>query len=101
MLAAVGAFVFAHQGTGLICNLTHALGAITAHVQDGAHMQSTHRGVRIPSALGAMAFENLRQLVGVFGQVHQWHRAVFNEAHWFAIALQAHHDVEACFAHFP
>ena len=101
MLTAVSTFVFAHQGTGLFCNLTHVLGTIAAHVQDGPDMQSANRRMGVPSTLGAMAFENLSQLVRVFGQVHQWHSAVFNEAHRFAIALQAHHDVEACFAHFP
>ena len=101
MLTAVSAFVFAHQSAGFVGDVTHVARTLAAHVQDGAHMQSAHRSVRIPSAFGAMAFEHLGELVGVFGQVLEWHSAVFNEADRFAVALQTHHDVEARFAYFP
>ena len=45
--------------------------------------------------------EHLGQRVGVFGQVLQRHGAVLDEAHRLAVALQAHHDVEAGLAHLP
>ena len=64
-------------------------------------MQCAHRRVRIPGAFGAVFLEHFGQGVGVFGQALQGHGAVFDEAHRFAIALQAHHDVQASFTHFP
>ncbi len=39
--------------------------------------------------------------VGVFGQMLERHRAVLDEAHRLAVALEAHHDVEAGLAHLP
>jgi hypothetical protein len=45
--------------------------------------------------------EHLGQAVGVFGQVLQRHGAVFDEADRLAVALEAHHDVEAGLAHLP
>ena len=64
-------------------------------------MQGAYGGMRIPSALGTVAFENFCQGIGVFSQMHQWHGTIFDKAHGLAIALQAHHDVESCFAHLP
>ena len=64
-------------------------------------MQRANGGVGVPSAFAAVAFEDLGQCIGVFGQVFQRDSAVFDEAHRLAVALQAHHDVEAGFAHFP
>ena len=101
MLTAISAFEFAHKFAGLFADLSHLLGAIASHVQDRAHVQGAYRGMRIPSAFGAMPFKNFCQGVGVFGQMHQRNSAVFNKAHRFAVALQAHHDVEACFTNFP
>ena len=66
MLAAVGAFEFAHKFTGLFADFSHLLGAIASHIQDRAHMQCAHGCMRIPSALGAMAFKNFCQRIGVF-----------------------------------
>ena len=45
--------------------------------------------------------EHLGQRVGVFGEVLQRHRAVLDEADRLAVALEAHHDVEAGLAHLP
>ena len=67
MFAAVGAFVFAHQGAGLVSDLAHFGGAVAAHVQDRTHMQGAHRRMGIPRAFGAVAFEHMGQLVGVLG----------------------------------
>ena len=64
-------------------------------------MQATDRGMRIPGALGTVFVEYLRQTVGVFSQMLQRHRAVFDEGHRFAVALHRHHDVEPGLAHFP
>ena len=64
-------------------------------------MQCAHGGMCIPSALGAVAFENFCHSIGVLSQMFQWHGTVFDKAHGFAVALQAHHDVESCFAHLP
>jgi hypothetical protein len=64
-------------------------------------VQRAHRGVGIPGALGAVACKHLGQGVGVLGQMLQRHRTVLDKAHRFAVATQAHHDVEAGLAHFP
>ena len=45
--------------------------------------------------------EHLGQRIGVVGQVLERHRAVLDEADRLAVALQAHHDVEAGLAHLP
>ena len=95
------AFVLAHQGTGLFGNGAHFARAIAAHVQNGAHMQSAHRGVGVPSAPAAVFAKHPGQGIGVLGQALQRHGAVLNEAHRFAVAAQAHHDVQARLAHFP
>ena len=101
VLAAVGALVVAHQGRGLFGNSAHFGGAARAHVQNRPHMQRTHRPVGVPGAFAAVFFEHLGQRIGVFGQVLQRHGAVFNKADRLAVALEAHHDVEAGLAHFP
>ena len=101
MFAAVGPFEAAHQRRGFFCDCAHLSGAVAPHVQNGAHMQRTHRCVRIPGATRAMARKHLGERVGVVGQVLQRHRAVLDKADRFAIALEAHHDVQARFAHLP
>ena len=45
--------------------------------------------------------EHLGQRVGVVGEVLERHRAVLDEADRLAVALEAHHDVEAGLAHLP
>ncbi len=101
MLAGVGTFVLFHQRRGLFGNRAHFLRAISAHVEDRPHMQAAHRGMRIPGALGAVLVEDLGQAVGVFGEVLQRHRTVFDEGHRFAVAFHRHHDVQSGLAHFP
>ena len=64
-------------------------------------MQRAHARMRIPGAARAVAREDLRQIRRIFRKVFQRHRAVFNEAHGLAVALQTHHDVEASLPHFP
>ena len=105
MLATVGPFVMAYQGRGLFGNRTHLGGtsvrASLAHVQNRPHMQRADRFTGIPGAFAAVFPEDFGQRAGVFGQMRQRHGAVFNKAHRLAIALQAHHDVQAGFADFP
>ena len=101
MLAAVGALKFAHQGCGFLRDGAHLDGTVTPHVEDGPHVQGADRCMCVPSAACAMTRKHVAERGGVVGQVLQGHGAVFYEAHRFAVALQAHHDVEACFAHFP
>ena len=101
VFAAVGAFEAAHQRRGFFCDCAHLAGAVASHVQNGAHMQRPDRGVRIPGATRAVARKDLGERVGVVGQVLQRHRAVLDKADRFAIALEAHHDVQARFAHLP
>ena len=55
----------------------------------------------IPGAFAAVFLKHFGQRVGVFGQVFEGHSAVFNEAHRFAVTLEAHHDVQAGLADFP
>ena len=98
---AVSAFEVAHQGAGLFGNGAHLARTITAHIENRAHMQRAHRRMGIPSPFGAVFFEDARQSLGVLGQTGQGHGAVFNEADRFAVTLQAHHDVQAGFAHIP
>ena len=67
----------------------------------GPHMQGADRGMGIPGAVGAVAREHLGQRRGIFRQMLQRHGAILDEADRFAVALQAHHDVEAGLAHLP
>ena len=101
VFTAVGAPVFAHQGAGLFRDATHLARALAPHIQNWPYMQRTHRCVRIPGAPGPVAFEYFRELVCVLREMLQRYRAVFNKAHRFAIALEAHHDVQASFAYIP
>ena len=101
VLAAVSPFEFPHQGTGLFGNGAHFLWPIAAHVQNGPHMQGAHRGMGVPGAACAVLVKHLGERGGVLGQMFQGHGAVFDKAHRFAIALEAHHDVQAGLAHFP
>ena len=64
-------------------------------------MQAADRRVRVPGALGAVLLEHPRQAVGIFGEVLERHRAVFDERHRLAVAFHRHHDVEPRLAHFP
>ena len=101
MLAAEGALVLAHQRAGFFGDGAHLGGAVAAHVEDRPHVQRADRRVRVPGAAGAVPREHFGQRVGVVGQMLERHRAVLDEAHRLAVALQAHHDVEAGLAHFP
>ena len=64
-------------------------------------MQRAHRRMGIPGAAAAVAREHLGQRIGVLGQVDQRHGTVLDEADRLAVALQAHHDVQAGFADLP
>ena len=64
-------------------------------------MQRADRSVCIPGAFAAVLLKHFCQRVGVLGQVFKRHGAVFNEADRLAVALEAHHDIEARLAHFP
>jgi cyclopropane-fatty-acyl-phospholipid synthase len=55
--------------SGFFGNGAHLLRAITSHVQNRPHMQSTHRSMGIPSAFAAMLLKYLRQGIGVLSQV--------------------------------
>jgi hypothetical protein len=101
MLAAIGALVLPHQGGGFLGNGAHLAGAVAAHVEDRAHMQGADRGVGIPGAARAVLREDLGQRVGVIGQMLERHGAILDEADRLAVALQAHHDVEAGLADLP
>ena len=101
MFAAVGPFELPDKCTGLFGNGAHFDCAITAHVQNRSDVQCAYRCMGIPSAFGAVLLKDLCEGIGVLSQVFQGHGAVFNEAHRFAIALQTHHDVEACLANLP
>ncbi len=105
MFAAVGAAELAHQRAGFFGDGAHlggtAAGAGDAHVENRPHVQRAHRGMGIPGAACAVAGEHVGERVGVLGQVVERHRAVFDEAHRLAVALQAHHDVQAGLANLP
>ena len=75
--------------------------AVAPHVEDRPHVQRADRGMGVPGAARAVAREHLGQRVGVVGQVLERHGAVLDEADRLAVALQAHHDVEAGLAHLP
>ena len=101
MFAAVGTFELAYQLRCLFGNRAHLGRAFAPHVQDGPDMQRADRRMGVPGALAAVFFEDLRQRVGVFGQVLQGYGTVFDKTHRFAVTLQAHHDVEPGLSHFP
>ena len=64
-------------------------------------MQRADRRVRVPGAARAVLREHLGQPVDVVGEMLERHRAVLDERHRLAVALHAHHDVEAGLAHVP
>ena len=70
-------------------------------VDDGAHVQGAHRGMRVPGAAGAVAGEDFVEAAGVLGEVFQAHRAVLDERDRLPVALHRHHDVQARLAHLP
>ena len=63
-------------------------------------MKASHRGMRVPGALGAVPVEDTGQPVGIFGEVLQLDGAILEEGHRLRLAFLAHHDVEAGFAPF-
>ena len=105
VLAAVGAAEFAHQHGGLLGDRAHPLRAalrpVAPHVENRPHVQRAHRGMRVPGAVRAVPAEDLGERVGVVGQVLERNGAVLDEAHRFAVAFEAHHDVEGGLAHLP
>ncbi len=105
VFAAVGAAKFPHQTGSLLGDRAHFLRAsgrsVSAHIEDRTNVQRTDGGVRIPGAVSAMSLENLRELLGVIGQMLERDRAVLDEADRFAVAFEAHHDIEPGFAHVP
>ncbi len=64
-------------------------------------MQAADRGMRVPGAVGAVFFEDPGQAVGIFGEVFEADRAVFEKRDRLPVALHRHHDVEARRAHLP
>ena len=101
MLTRIRTLVFTHHRRGLFGNRAHFERAVGAHIENGPHMQSADRSVRVPGAARAVLFKHARQAVGVFGQMLKRHRAILDEGHWFAVTLHRHHDVEARLAHLP
>ena len=101
MLAAERALVVAHQRRRFLGDRAHLRRAVAPHVEDRPHVQRADRGVRVPGAARAVAREHLGQRVGVLGEVLERDGAVLDEAHRLAVALQAHHDVEAGLANLP
>jgi hypothetical protein len=68
---------------------------LEAAVEHRADVQGAFRGVGVPGAARAVAFEQLGQTIGVVGEVFERDGAVFDEGDWFALLLHGHHDVEA------
>ena len=101
MLAGERALVLAHHRARLFRDRAHLRRAVAAHVEDRPHVQRADGGVRVPRAARAVPREHLREPVHVLGEVRERHRAVLDERHRLAVALHAHHDVEAGLAHFP
>ena len=100
MLAAVRAFVFAHQGEAFLGHRAH--GATSA----GSFMLSTGRTCRQPTEACAYQVPLVPwrantsfSLFGVVGEVLQVDRAVLDEGDRFAVALHRHHDVQPGLAH--
>ena len=100
VLAAVRAFVFAHQGEAFLRHRAHGSDVLRVlHVEHRTDVQAADRGVRIPGALGAVLLEHVVQPLGVVGEIIEIDGAILDERHRFAVALHRHHDVEAGFAH--
>ena len=101
VLAGIHAFVFAHQFACLFGNGAHFVRAILLHVENRANVQGADAGVGVPGAAGAVFLEYRRKPLRVVGEMFQRYAAILDEAHRLAIALHAHHDIEAGFAHVP
>ena len=100
VLARMRALVLADHRKRFLGDRPHLLDLeLLLDVQHRADMQAADRGVGVPGAVGAVLFEDPGQPLGVFGEVFEAHRAIFEKRDRFAVALHRHHDVEALRAH--
>ena len=94
--------VLAHDGEGFFGDCPELLGPqLLFHVEHGADVQATHRGVRVPGSGGAVLGEQLVESAGVLRKIGQFHRAVLDARDRLAVALHGHHDVQPGLAHVP
>ena len=104
MLAAVRTLVAAHQRAGFIGDGAHfrcaAPPPAVPHVEDRAHVQRAHAGMRVPGAAGAVS-ANTRSTARCSPAMFQRHRAILDESSPACHRPEAHHDVEPGLAHFP
>ena len=102
VLAGIRPFVLLHHRAGFLGDRAHLAGAIGgAHVEHGAHVQTSDRCVRIKGSASSVLVEHAREAIGVFGEMLERHGAVLDERDGFAVALHRHHDVQPRLADFP
>ena len=102
VLARIGALVFTNELGGFLGDRAHLDRSFRlTHVEDRTNMQGADRCMRIPRPFGAVAREDFGQPPRVLGEMLEGHRAVLDERHRLAVALHAHHDIEAGLAHVP
>src|ERR1022692_772023 len=87
MLAGVSALVLANHDGSLLRDGAHFRRAAAPHVENRAHVQGAHTGVRVPGAVGTVLPKNLRQTLGVFLEVLERDGAVFDERNRLAVAF--------------
>ncbi len=101
MLAGIRALVFAHQCRRFFGNGAHFDRAVAPHIENRPHVQCADTRMRIPGAFRSVTMEHFGQAARVFRQMFERHRAIFDEGDRLAVALHAHHDVQAGFTDFP
>ena len=101
VFARINPLVFTHQFRGFFRDRAHFHRAVGTHVQYRSHVQRTDRRVRVPGALRTVFFKYFGKTPRVFGEMLQWHAAIFDEAHRLTVPAHRHQDVEARFAYVP
>ena len=64
-------------------------------------MQCSNGRVSIPTTTGPMLCKDFGEASGVFGEIFQIDRAVFDDGDWFCITAHRHHDIQTLFSDFP
>src|SRR5262249_43110916 len=96
VLARMRALVFADHCESLLGDRPHLFDfELLFDVEHWAHMQATDRGMGVPSAIGAVLFEDAAQALGVVGEVFESYRAILKKRDRLSVTLHRHHDVEA------
>ena len=63
-------------------------------------MQTSNRGMCVPSSTGPMIREDFSQSIRIFGQIFQWNSTILNERDWLSSTFHRHHYIKALLSNF-